>query len=217
MLQTFSVNGLEENFDKAVALLEHLVRNCKADDVALASLINRLERTRANNKLNKGAIMNALRSYGAYGEKNPFNYALSDVELKSVKAADLISILHNLFNYSHRILYYGSKPLNEFSAGLTKVHTIPTSWTQAPAAVVFERTKIAKNQVLFADYEMKQAEICWVGNLDKYDASKEAAVNVFNNYFGGGGMGAIVFQTIRESKALAYSTYAILQTPSKKK
>jgi predicted Zn-dependent peptidase len=31
-------------------------------------------------------------------------------------------------------------------------------------------------------------------------------VTVFNNYFGGG-MGSIVFQTIRESKALAYSTF----------
>ncbi|BFG70421.1 insulinase family protein [Sediminibacterium sp. KACHI17] len=213
---TISLNGLEENFDKAVALLEQLVRNCKADDAALASLINRLERTRANNKLNKNVIMNALRNYGAYGEKNPFNYTLSDAELKSVKAADLINILHNLFNYSHRILYYGSKPLNEFSAGLAKVHTLPTSWTPTPAAVVFERTKLTKNQVLFADYEMKQAEITWIGNLDKYDASKEAVVNVFNNYFGGGGMGAIVFQTIRESKALAYSTFAVLQTPNKK-
>jgi predicted Zn-dependent peptidase len=40
-------------------------------------------------------------------------------------------------------------------------------------------------------------------------------VSVFDNYFGGG-MGSIVFQTLRESKALAYSTFATYGTPAKK-
>jgi predicted Zn-dependent peptidase len=38
---------------------------------------------------------------------------------------------------------------------------------------------------------------------------------VFDNYFGGG-MGSVVFQTLRESKALAYSTFATYGTPAKK-
>src|SRR5690606_21316689 len=40
-------------------------------------------------------------------------------------------------------------------------------------------------------------------------------VSLFNEYYGGG-MGSIVFQTIRESKALAYSTYAYFGMPSRK-
>jgi predicted Zn-dependent peptidase len=72
-----------------------------------------------------------------------------------------------------------------------------------------------KNQVLFADYNMVQAEIRWVRNTSTYDADKEPVINVFNNYFGGG-MGALVFQTIRESKALAYSTFAFYAKPDKK-
>ena len=64
-----------------------------------------------------------------------------------------------------------------------------------------------KNSVLFTDYKMVQAETRWIRNSELYDANKEAEVAIFNNYFGGG-MGAVVFQTIRESKALAYSTYA---------
>jgi len=45
--------------------------------------------------------------------------------------------------------------------------------------------------------------------------SKEPVVDVFDNYFGGG-MGSVVFQTIRESKALAYATYATYGTPARK-
>ena len=71
------------------------------------------------------------------------------------------------------------------------------------------------NQVLFADYNMVQSEIRWVRNSTAYNSEMEPVVGVFNNYFGGG-MAAIVFQTIRESKALAYSTFAFYATPDKK-
>ena len=62
---------------------------------------------------------------------------------------------------------------------------------------------------------MVQADTRWVRNTETYDANKNAIINVFNNYFGGG-MGSVVFQTIRESKALAYSTYGYYVEPQKK-
>jgi predicted Zn-dependent peptidase len=62
---------------------------------------------------------------------------------------------------------------------------------------------------------MVQSEIMWVGNSMKYDPSKLAEIELFNNYFGGD-MGSLVFQTIRESKALAYATYAFYLAPDKK-
>ena len=72
-----------------------------------------------------------------------------------------------------------------------------------------------QNQVFFTKYDMVQAETRWVRNTETYDANKNAIINVFNNYFGGG-MGSVVFQTIRESKALAYSTYGYYVEPQKK-
>ena len=176
---------------------------------------NRLAKSRSNNKLNKQFISNALRSYATYGSANPFNYVLSDDDIKNLKAEDLITILHSLRNYKHRITYYGPQPLASFTAKLPLLHKVPAQWDVAPAAAKFERTKQTANQVLFADYDAVQAEIYWVKNLSNYDPKAEALVNLFNGYFGGG-MGSIVFQTIRESKALAYSTYAMVQTPSKK-
>ncbi len=54
---------------------------------------------------------------------------------------------------------------------------------------------------------MVQAEIAWYRKLDKVDPAQTPVVSLFNEYFGGG-MSSLVFQTIRESKALAYSTYS---------
>lgn len=84
-----------------------------------------------------------------------------------------------------------------------------------PDKVKFPTAVQSANQVLFADYDMVQSEICWIRNASPYDVSKEPVVDIFDNYFGGG-MGSVVFQTIRESKALAYATFATYGTPSKK-
>ena len=212
---TVIISGLQENFDKAVALFEDLIHNCKPDEAALAGLKNRVLKTRANNKLNKTAISQGLRSYASYGPQNPFNFVLTDDEVKNMKAEDLTNLLHSLMNYNHKVLYYGPKPLPSLTAGLQKLHSMPASFTAYDQSVKFNRTVQTKNEVLFADYDAVQAEIYWVKNLSIYDPKEEALINMFNGYFGGG-MGSIVFQTIRESKALAYSTFAQVVTPLKK-
>ena len=212
---TVSLEGLQENFDKAVALFENLLKNCKADETALRSLKARVTKSRADAKLNKGAIMSGLVSYARFGNRNPFNNVLSNDDLNNQTADELVGLLHDLNNYTHRILYYGPKPLTSLVSGLGPIHPVPVSFKQPPAPVKFNTTVQDQNQVLFADYNMVQSEIRWVRNTAPYDPEQEPVVEIFNNYFGGG-MGALVFQTIRESKALAYSTFAFYAVPDKK-
>ncbi len=215
-LTTISITGLQENFTKAVSLFEDMLRNCLPDSMALGALKSRLMKARANNKLNKNAIMQGLISYARYGSKNPFNTTLSEKEVNAVKAEDLVNVLHSLLNYQHTIIYYGPLSADAFTTDITKLHTLPSAWTPYPEKVEFPFAMQSHNTVLFADYEMVQSEICWIRNSEPYDVHKEAVVDLFNNYFGGG-MGSVVFQTLRESKALAYSTYAVYGEPAKKK
>jgi len=212
---TVSINGLQENFDKAVSLFEEVLANCKPDEAALAALKSRIMKSRANAKADKQSIMQGLVAYARYGAKNPFNAALTDAEIDQLKATDLVNELHNLMQYKHRIMYYGPLANVDFKTAIAKLHTLPASFKDYPAKVNFAPAVQTSNQLLFTNYDMVQSEIAWVRNDVGYDANKEVVVNVFNNYFGGG-MGSVVFQTIRESKALAYSTYAFYNTPSKK-
>ena len=210
-----SIEGLNENFDKSIALFEDLIRNCKADQAALDAYKARLKKARANAKQNKATIMAGLRSYAQYGAQNPFNNVLSDAELDALKAEDLINILHDLFNFKHKVLYYGPKSGDETVASLKPIHKLPASLKELPKTKTFVQIPTDKNKVLFAHYDMVQAEVFWVRNSDQYNPTLTPTVSLFNNYFGGG-MGSIVFQTIRESKALAYSTYSYFALPSKK-
>lgn len=212
---TINISGLQENFDKAVRLVEHILANCKANEPALAELKNTILKTRENNKLNKGAILNGLMSYAQYGAENPFNFTMSNEEVKDIKSADLIYIFRNINNYKHTITYYGPKTLKDFAADIVKLHPLPSEFTPEAPAKMFNYTHNTTNQVYFADYDMVQSEVRWIRNSGTYDPKLAAKINLFNSYFGGG-MGSIVFQTIRESKALAYSTFAYYSAPTRK-
>ncbi len=213
---TVTIEGLQENFEKATGLFDDLITNCKPDDAALKSLKARLAKSRADAKNNKNAIMQGLSSYARYGATNPFNNVLSNDELQNLTAAELTDLLHNTMRYSHRIIYYGPSPLNTAAAAIRKLHKIPDMFAPVPAPKNFTFTEQKSNEVLFADYDMVQSEIRWVRNLPGgFDPAKQPVMEMFNNYFGGG-MGALVFQTIRESKALAYSTYSYVFAPEKK-
>lgn len=210
-----TLDGLQENFDATVRQFDNLLSNCVADQEALTAYIARLKKNRANAKKNKGQIMRGLMYYAQYGPNNPFNNELTDEELDNLKAKDLVNLLHDLANYKHSILYYGPKSAAEIATELTPLHPAPASFTELPQTVQFTQLEQNENQVLLAHYDMVQAEVFWVRNADKYSTDLVPVISFFNEYFGGG-MGTIVFQTIRESKALAYSTYAYFSTPSDK-
>nr|WP_294794763.1 M16 family metallopeptidase [uncultured Mucilaginibacter sp.] len=213
---TISFKGLQENFAATIKLYEDLLSNCKPDEAALASLKVRIKRSRENSKLNKASIMQGLISYAQYGASNPYNYGLSNEELDAVKSEDLIKLLHELSNYNHVMLYYGPKTAAEAGAEVAALHKIPATFTPYPQAVKFTQVTNTGNQVLFANYDMVQAEIYWIHNGEKYNSALAPNIEVFNNYFGTGGFSSIVLQDLRESKALAYSTSAQYATPSKK-
>ncbi len=208
-----TVTGLQENYDKAVALVEHVLANCTPNEKALAELKNTIIKNRENAKLNKGNILNGLVSYAQYGASNPFNYTLSNDQVKAIRSGELISLLHNLSGTQHTITYYGPQNLQAFTAGIGKLHKVPTAFASVAPAKQFNYSN-QTGQVYFADYDMVQAEVRWTRNAGPYDAAQIAKVNLFNSYFGGG-MGSVVFQTIRESKALAYSCFAGYASPDK--
>jgi len=62
---------------------------------------------------------------------------------------------------------------------------------------------------------MVQANIYWAAKGDPYNLAELAEGSLFNEYFGGS-MGSIVFQALREARALAYSTYSKYETPNRK-
>ena len=210
-----NIEGLQENFAAAVALYEDLVTHAKLDEEALKSLKARMAKYRTDVKANRNQIMQALTSYALYGAKNKYNHVLSNAELEATSAAELVDRLKKLNDVEQTIIYYGPASISELTKQLGKLHKVPAKFAKVPQAQQFKQETQTKNTVLFTDYEMVQAETRWVRNTDTYNPAETTTIRVFNNYFGGS-MGSLVFQTIRESKALAYSTYGFYRIPTKK-
>lgn len=211
-----TLSGLDENFVPALRLFEHLLANAKPNQDALNQLVDRILKSREDAKKNKSTIFRAaLQSYAMYGSNNPFKYELSATELKAIQAAELAKYIHTITSYPHKIWYFGPQNQEGLQTILKKEHKTPAKTLAIPKPTVFTRQDTKENQVYFVNYDMVQAEIMWLSrSLNGFDASRTPMVSMFNEYFGSG-MSSIVFQTIRESKALAYSTYARYLQPSK--
>lgn len=212
-----SLRGLNDNFEAALKLFEDLLANVVADQKALDELVERIVKSRADAKLNKGLIFRrALQQYAIYGKNNPFTYNLSEAQLRALKAEELIMYIKSLNTYKHTVYYFGPRSTDELNKTLSSFHKTPGKLKDYPAAVVFTRNETKENTVFFTDYKMVQAEVMWINkSMPAFDSTRNTIISLFNEYFGGG-MSSLVFQTIRESKALAYSTYSAYQSPGRK-
>ena len=100
---------------------------------------------------------------------------------------------------------------------INQYHNVPEKLNPVPEAPEFKMQETPENKVYFAQYDAKQIYFSAISNRgEKFDASIQPTLAMYNEYFGGG-MNSIVFQEMRESRALAYSAAAFLITPSKLK
>jgi len=111
------------------------------------------------------------------------------------------------------VLYYGPREFTPVKNLIAKYHTIPQVLKKSPQNRVFVPIQYVEPQVYFTNFDMVQAEVNWHSQGINYDVNKLVLIDVFNEYYGAG-MASIFFQTIRESKALAYNTFAEYKNPT---
>ncbi len=207
-----SLTGLDENFEKGLNLFESVLANAKPDQKALNDMVAGVLKAREDAKKNKGVILQqAMMNYAKYGPKNPFNTVLSEKQLKALKPQELVSIIKSIPTYEHRVLYYGPRETDNLVAALNTGHNVPATLKPVPAEKVYKEIDFTQPTVYFTDYNMVQAEMMFVSKSVPYTKDIIPVVRLYNEYMGG-----IVFQDLRESKALAYSTYSYYGTASKK-
>ncbi|MDF2452424.1 MAG: peptidase domain protein [Bacteroidota bacterium] len=208
-----SLTGLNENFEKATRLFEELLVDPKIDEAILKNLISDILKKRSDAKQQKGTILQKMMvNYAKYGALNPATNVLSEEALSKLQPSELAALIKSLTSYQHKILYYGPKLIGDVKESLNTLHKVPvTGLKPCPEETKFV-TQTFNNTVYVVDYDMKQAEIVILTEGDKYDANNAPLINMYNEYFGGG-MSSVVFQDLRESKALAYSCYSTYRSP----
>jgi predicted Zn-dependent peptidase len=207
-----TITGPEENFDAAVEIVEDLIQNPVADENAFIEMIADEEKSRSDNKLNNRVVASRLASYALYGAENPNTWLLNGAELKKLESRELVAAIQSLGSMPHSINYFGQRPMGGVKEVLSQKHRVEKTSTP-PAPKEFPLRESPGKEVFMVHYDMVQANIFWLNKSAVYDPAQEPVISLYNQYFGGD-MSSVVFQNIRESKALAYSTYAYYATPA---
>lgn len=211
-----TVKGLQENFEPSVKLLDQLLTQPTGSKEDLAVLVDGLIKERENQKLDKGYILQAgLSQYAKFGKESPAHFILKNSELSSVTKDELLAFIRSLSSYEHKILYYGPAEENEMLASLEKVRPTPAQLIPVPAKKKFNELATDSNKVYWFDYDMVQTELLFISKSVAYDSTQVVLANLYNEYMGGN-MSSVVFQELRESKALAYGAYAGYNLASEK-
>ena len=198
-----NISGLAENMEKAMTLVEEIMNTCQPNDEALRMRVERLIKSRTDNKTNQRAAFRALNTYGVYGPDYIKATTESDADLRAYTAKQLTDALHGLFQYKHRVIYYGPLTLKEATAAIDRIHTVkPTK--DVPANKVYQPQAVNENTVLFVNYDAKNTYVTEYFRGEHFNTAQVPGMNLFNEYFGGS-MNAIVFQEMREKRSLAYS------------
>ena len=210
-----TLSGLEESLEEGIQLFEHILANVQPNQEAYNNMVDGILKDRMDTKLSKGAILyGGLLNYGKYGADAPIKNIVSKEALKSLDVNNLITKIKELTSYQHYVYYYGTKEQKEANALISLHHKVPTELKPLIPAKKFPELETTTNKVYFANYDMVQSEMLMVSKIKPYTKKEVPALTLFNEYFGSG-LSSIVFQEIRESKALAYSAYASYTSPRK--
>lgn len=208
-----TLNGLNSNLPQALALLNDLIGNAKADRQAYDLYVEQILKSRSDNKANQQANFSALRNYATYGTYNPTRNILSEQALKAMNPQELLTMLKSLKNYKMTVLYYGPSSLKAIDQLVTKTVRSPKTFAAVPAQKRYVEQTTPKNEVVIAPYDAKNIYMVQLHNENQeWSADRAPVIALFNEYFGGS-MNAIVFQELREARGLAYSAFARYDEP----
>lgn len=212
---TINIEGLTENMEKALAIVEDIINNPKISDEAIANVKLDVLKSRQDAKSNQNRIFQRLVSFANYGE-NSLKYTLSNEEINSLTAKDVTNMIKVMTDQKHSVLFYGNKSLKDVETILNKMHKVNTKKSMLIKQADFDLQPTKENKVYFIHYDAKQSLCRQLTTADEtFSSDLTPRVDIYNEYFGGS-MNSIVFQEIREKRSLAYSAAAYFVTPSEK-
>lgn len=211
-----TLSGLESSLEEGIKLVEHILADVQPDSVAWQAVVADVLTRRENLKQNKDAVMrSALSSYAQYGPSSPFTYRVPAADLQAMSADEPIRWIHQLHQYEHRVYYFGQHSAAEAERVIRPLHRVANHLLVPLEGARFPQLATDEPAVLFAHFPMVQNEVMLLSRgTPHFNLHEHIKREVYNEYFGYG-LSSIVFQEIREAKALAYSTYAYYTSPAK--
>ena len=211
---TITISGLDENFAASWAQLMELLQEPTADTETLEELKQIILVQREDAKKDFSTIAKAVGQYNRYGDESPFLKALPNDAVEKLSMSELQDLIKSLLRYRHVVTYTGSLPLKKVRE-IVQQHSVAGLLKGPPPYKFLKVATPATNRVYFFNKEMAQSQVRIEFGDGQFNEANMPQVQLFDDYFGGG-MSGIVFQELREARALAYAVGAVYSNGSRK-
>lgn len=202
-----SIQGIEENLEPTLALVNEFMLGAKADESKMKVLTEDRETNKKMMRAEPSYISRALSQYALYGSESSYKRELTKKELKNLSAQELIDTYKSIFKVETTVSFIGNTDAGTLDNLVTKYLLVQEELAPKQAPLALDRIT-SPNTIFYIVNDKKaiQSQITFSvegtpGNKDQYPI-----ISTFNEYFGGG-MSSLVFQEIREFRSLAYSAY----------
>ncbi len=200
---SLSASGLDANLEETLTLLRsHFQSPTGVGQSDLDKLVQRELGMRQFQKQQARVLSFGLNQYAMRGADSPLLTAPSNDDLKALQADDLIAAVKDVFKYKRRVTYVGQKSLEEVAA-LVAPPAGP-ALLDTPEWKPIQYALGNKNRVLFVNARAAQSSIGLFATDGVFEPARYPEGRLYNAYMSGG-MGAVVFQEVREKRALAYA------------
>lgn len=208
-----SIRGPEDRLATGLALVAELVEHPAAD----ARRLRRLRRESwANERLDRGSpsgVSTALWNYVLYGDDSDYK-RYGHLALRRYGVDELLAALDDVQDFETEIRYVGTRPAAEVARLARSTLSFRDRLRPAAGLVSKRRRPITRDQVFWVKQRGAVQTHAWFWVEGDPIGPEMAALSHAYDAYMGGGMAGIVFQEIREFRALAYSSFAGWAEPS---
>ena len=202
---TLTLQGLDKNLKTTFKEFYALLKGFEVDPKKMKTQVSIILDQRLKNKNEPQFLTYALSNFSRYKETSPFLTHISAESLKKVEPKDLNRSLERLLDTEMKINYVGTKDIQELAfivkALGENVKLVPQD------KVKLKILEYEKPEVNFMHFDSVQTNIRMEFPGELYSLETEPMYMLFNEYFDGS-LGSVVFQEIRETRALAYSAWS---------
>jgi len=212
---TIELTGIEDDLQAALILLQDLIANPVVDKDKLKNIIEGEQSARKLEDADAPSTAKALVQYVRKKDKSTFLNRLSMKEIKALNTDSLLAVFKKGMDYELQIHYVGSKYTSDAVQELFNSNMVfGTDLKTSESPIVLNDEVYTENTVYFVNRkDALQSQIYFYIKGEDYSTDKEALIDAFNDYFGGGFSG-LVIQEIREYRSMAYTAGASYTIPS---
>jgi predicted Zn-dependent peptidase len=195
-----NISGLDRNFWPSLELIAERFDWPNVSSGTLARLIDVDLGAREDEKRDPGAVPAALGELAQRGRESEVLTRPTNDELKKLDEAKLKALIRDWPTWQRRVAYAGPRS----AAEVAKLLEYGRNFKPTPPREPRRYLKPARTRVLFTHRAMAQAQVGFFAADEVYDPARYVDYQFYSQYMGGG-MSSVIFQEVREARALAYS------------